>query len=538
MAIVNMIGVDNIADRSGLGRIIEAGNKILQGTTESNLSVSIATINNTKWMNVFSPGDGGSNNINKYLRLFGQNATIGEVFGNPSQLTKGVIGFRVIITSLYRTSNPNICLINNSATSYLPGEEALLSSLPLGEHFFEYVFDLVNGKIEWYANGDLQISYNTPLTLDSRVGLAPKIYQYGASRADSVMPMRDFYFVWDTQDDSPCDRLGPIKVNYLPVDEVIAPEGWQWVTEQLLTYPNNATPMRPLIPLWMNAVGPTFEDKVSMTVTNLTYGAPQYVLNPATPNNNLGSAAFAGNNGETSRIIQVMFDKPKKVGAYGVGNPVASLNRAGSWVLEAGNDGSTWTILDTRTNVHTGELPDNSVRQFTIPEQNRGLYRYYRWRVTFNIGSSTNGYSSAFYVAHFNLLGFIEDDAVNLDAVGWFNAPYPAAAAIDRTTMTWRSSTDESEATFKMRQPEVGTSDILAVQLHMSSRRDSGSEEHLVVRVKQGEAETESQAMELDPDFRHGVLIRRLPKSLTDEPWTAAAVGQLNVVIKSKTGES
>lgn len=537
MAIVNMIGVDNIADGSGLGRIILAGNQILQGTTENGLSVSIATINNTKWMNVFSPGDGGSNNISKYLRLFGANATIGEVFGNPSQLTKGVIGFRVLLTSLYRTSNPNICLINNSSNTFLPGEGTLLSALPLGEHFFEYVFDLANGKIEWYANGDLQITYNTPLTLDSRVGIAPKIFQYGGSTAASVMPMRDFYFVWDTQDDSPCDRLGPIKVNYLPVDEVIAPEGWEWVAEQLLTYPNNATPMRPLIPLWMNAVGPTFEDKVSMTVTNLDNGAPQNVLNPATPNTGLGSSAFSGNNGETSRIIQVMFDKPKKVGAYGVGNPAASLNRAGSWVLEAGNDGSTWTILDTRTNVHTGELPDNTVRQFTIPEQNRGLYRYYRWRVTFNVGGSS-GYGSVFRMTHFNLLGFIEDDAVNLDAVRWFNAPYPAAAAIDRTTMTWRSSTDESEATFKMRQPEVGTSDILAVQLHMTSRRDSGSEEHLVVRVEQDGAETESQAMELDPDFRHGVLLHRLPKSLTDEPWTAAAVGQLNVVIKSKTGES
>ncbi|MNX83867.1 hypothetical protein D3C86_1156460 [compost metagenome] len=99
-----------------------------------------------------------------------------------------------------------------------------------------------------------------------------------------------------------------------------------------------------------------------------------------------------------------------------------------------------------------------------------------------------------------------------------------------------RTGIVESEMSAGIKKPNVGTEQILKVQLRVSALRDGGSENRLVAKVKQGAAELPEQDLLLEPTIRQGMLVLDAHKAPDGTAWTADSIDALSVSIKSKTG--
>lgn len=79
------------------------------------------------------------------------------------------------------------------------------------------------------------------------------------------------------------------------------------------------------------------------------------------------------------------FSEPKVIVRYSILNDTVSLTAPKSWTFEGSNDGTNWTVLDTRTNF-TG-FQNNIVSYFDA--NNTVAYRYYRLYVTAFTGDAS-----------------------------------------------------------------------------------------------------------------------------------------------------
>ena len=73
-------------------------------------------------------------------------------------------------------------------------------------------------------------------------------------------------------------------------------------------------------------------------------------------------------------------------------SPVSDNNYPRDWTIEGSNDGTTWTVLDTRTNEtysDTSLSGVNSGRKFTV-SGNSTSYNRYRMDVTANNGGASH----------------------------------------------------------------------------------------------------------------------------------------------------
>lgn len=101
---------------------------------------------------------------------------------------------------------------------------------------------------------------------------------------------------------------------------------------------------------------------------------------------------WATASGAPNGWIQLDFGSPKPMKAYKLrtrgalesgAEPYTSMVR--SWVLKGSNDGTAFTVIDTRTNI-TNWSSTNLWNEFTLPTTVR--YRYYRLEITTNNGNT------------------------------------------------------------------------------------------------------------------------------------------------------
>jgi hypothetical protein len=138
---------------------------------------------------------------------------------------------------------------------------------------------------------------------------------------------------------------------------------------------------------------------------------------------------------------------------------------------------------------------------------------------------------------HFQLLGDPADVRINTDSTSLVNMSYNHNMA-DTAAPVLRTSISESEAAFRFATPVVGSADIKMVQLRLTGKRDPGTEERLIVRSEVGDVQGPEQNLRMDTDFRMGPILENLAVSHTGDAWTADTVGQLKLIVKSKTGEA
>jgi hypothetical protein len=90
--------------------------------------------------------------------------------------------------------------------------------------------------------------------------------------------------------------------------------------------------------------------------------------------------------GQTTGKVGYCFDTAKSIIRYIITGPIAGQAARGpkSWTFEGSNDGITYTVLDTQTNVATW----GSIEQRTYNITNKNNYRFYRLNVTANQGDA------------------------------------------------------------------------------------------------------------------------------------------------------
>jgi hypothetical protein len=118
--------------------------------------------------------------------------------------------------------------------------------------------------------------------------------------------------------------------------------------------------------------------------------------NPGGPTANEGSLKLTDNNTGTKYLyfgfnpagwFQLQFATPVNVGAYTFTSANdASARDPKTWTLQGSNDGSNWTVLDTRTNEMFSAR--NMTRRFELPVTLTATYSYYRIFLTANNGDN------------------------------------------------------------------------------------------------------------------------------------------------------
>jgi len=107
------------------------------------------------------------------------------------------------------------------------------------------------------------------------------------------------------------------------------------------------------------------------------------------------------------------------------------------------------------------------------------------------------------------------------------------------TSPVIRTSPAETVATFGFEQPAVEFP-ILAVAVEAYGYRDTGTVPTLVTQVKQGETLAEKQTHFLETSvLREGANANRIGcfnLDLNNKPWTVESIGELEILVNSKTG--
>lgn len=453
---------------------------------------------------------------------------LSQWFGSPDKLTKGVIGVRVFINDKWKTLDDRCCLLEGA---WWNGSSGIISSLAPGEHYFEYVFDFVKKNIQIWVNGEnkAHVPYSS-LTLNSTFGLGQFAGSIAGITYGHIIDFSDIYVVYDTEDDTPCDRLGPVQVKWLPVEEAVIPSDWDYLRNDRYTHTVDgvAKEYQGLIPRFLES---DFKPNCIRLTQNLSAGALYPFTDPS------GSTVLVKADAAASDtlILQVEFSSPKQVSGYALmGLSSSSYGFMEDWTFEGSDDGVDWTILDSKTDQAMIHKTQGTVVHTVAPD-NRALYTHYRLHSTKQLlGQSDRTYVG---LGHFQLLGELEDRRLNTSPEDQVNLPYNVNLQ-DTDIPVLRSSVSESEASFRFATPEVGSAEIKMVQLRLTGKRDPGTEERLITRSEVGGAASEDQDLRMDTDFRWGPILENLHVDHLNKPWLADTVGQLKLIVKSKTGEA
>jgi len=102
-----------------------------------------------------------------------------------------------------------------------------------------------------------------------------------------------------------------------------------------------------------------------------------YAFAYSIPNGNSMTWAISGNSG----WLQYQFPTPHMVTKYAITNRNESSPRSPkNWTFQGSNNGSTWTVLDTQTDITSWTSAPNTTLTFTFTNTNS--YTYYRISVT------------------------------------------------------------------------------------------------------------------------------------------------------------
>jgi len=531
MAILNMIGFDQMPLISGISvtRIRHEGFDLLDGTTSTGMRWDTVKRDGRVRLQAALVYYGASGN--RVMR-FTEVLPLSTWFGNRTKLTKGVIGYRIHINNAVANfTNAPMAIADGNQWGASPG---VISKLAAGEHYVEYVFDMVRGILELWINGEMKVSGSWNMSMASTFGIWQYFNTVPNGNPGVVMDFSDLYVLWDTEDDTPCDRLGPVQVKWLPVAETTFPDDWGYLDEPLLTYQVDGVDKtyQGLIPRYLE--NNVKEGSIKLTLSTTAGSLVGSLFSAADPLGT-GIIGFSGQQTDSKNTIGVDFVSAKKVTAYALKRPVGTdYGFMDDWTFEASSDGVQWAVLDTKTSQAAAHASGATIVH-SLPVDKVGTYKFYRLVSTKQvIGASASRYVS---MQHFQLLGDPADIRINTDPTSLVNMPYNHNMA-DTAAPVLRTSISESEAAFRFATPVVGSADIKMVQLRLTGKRDPGTEERLIVRSEVGDVQGPEQNLRMDTDFRMGPILENLAVSHTGDAWTADTVGQLKLIVKSKTGEA
>ena len=538
MSVPLMFGFDNLPLRPGLS----SAHMKVEGFDQLDLIASTASwlttrINGRTWMTAQQNYYAGvSSNITRTFWLFQR--SLSELFGNPSLMTKGVIGARIYVDQglVDRVSSGQ----QTAALFYIGGQavDGLLSSrLTVGEHFVEFEIDLVAFTVKTYLNATLVNTYQFSGAV--AIGAIAQLGHTGIGQQNlqtvTMISYNDVYTTYDNQDGEVSGRLGPVKVLPLVVDKSTRPANWSYSDADALfsyfDYDQDATaglfPAHCLIPRFTTEIevaGQFKWDTVPPSVSPQIYQR----FNPPSPTGDSWTAATAA----TKIVVNVTFERAKKATGYSLFGYSNGYGAFDDWTFEGSNDGQAWTVLDTRVGCAAKIQLGTKAYAFKIDPAKVGSYRYFRWNVSKVLVAPQQ--AGRVYMGHFQVLGDPADAALNELYDGLARSPNATQTDMDYPVV--RTGIDGSEAVFGFKVPDVGTSQVLAVRMGLTARREQASSEHIRAKLKVGETATAERVFELKPHVERQDLFPIAMKAPDGTAWTKASLESLQVVIKSKSG--
>lgn len=536
MSVVNMFGFEQMAVRAGVNAAQMAADGYpllnLQSSGQSYSNVATALRNGTTRLRLWWTYAISSNGA------YGRNAVIfnrsgRELFNNPVVTTKGVIGFRFYIDNQFVQYKTAFSSMTFFYVAGAPVASDVITSLPEGEHFIEVEIDYVNKVVDTYINSTKVASDSIPsLTLDAIVRFGMMGAAAGNNPTIIMGDVSDIYFTYDNQDGGVSGRLGPVRVRPLEIDEATLPSTWSVADPDAVStfdYPvyggSEIFKGHQLIPPKHG------ELPVPGVVDYTSVPAATTLVNTLVPNYSYASLSPVSVG--TPIILLTKFNRPKKVSAYALQSFVAGWGFIDDWIFQGSNDGTTWTDLDTRTGL--GTYFNNFSQRlgaFKLTPAKIGWYSQYRIRATKYINHG--GTSSTITLFHFQVLGdladVIENSKTDVPSRGF------DAAMVQMDFPVVRTGTDGSAAEFGFKVPNYGLGDIMAVQVGLAGRRDSGSEEKLIVKTSLGDVDGVEKDIALPPHVSGIDMIEFRTQNHRGQPWSRIDLDNLKVVIKSKTG--
>lgn len=441
--------------------------------------------------------------------------SISALFGAESPKTKWICGFRLYKSTSTQVAGASLILAQL-------GSEVLIydNELANGERYIELVLDWVAGTYTVWIDGAVfrtnPISLTTGLVLSfGRVNLM--WYHVGP------IYMTDFYFLVDTQDDTPCTRLGPVKVSAVQLDEALTGPDWvPFTTGAVITI--NGASYANICPIMTNnsmfgytlsgdagIAGNFFDVTDRSASTHMRYTAT-------------GAGAPTV---EAPKYIQFKFPQRRRIDAYGISSWANSLYCAvGSWFVDGSNDGVTWNRLHTKGK--SDDLyPPGTNKYYELPAEVANPYMYYRLGVT---GPATTvGSNNSMGVGDFLLLektpSLVIEEMNELIRGNGLN--------LNTTGVRTATSGSEMAVSFAPRPPSDNK--ILMVQVRAKAMRQTGAVDQLNSVVSIGGVAQPARTFPMTEAHKDYVL-GEFYKKPNGTPFTPADLGDLSAVIKSVPG--
>ncbi|MNM33674.1 hypothetical protein D3C81_443060 [compost metagenome] len=528
MSVTNMFSFDQFPTRALTQAQFDAEDYSLLAMSGSLASLGIQPLNGRQWIATTFVYIGVTQSSWRWGRI-SSGKTFRQAFGNPSVITKGVIAARIYVNAsgaaIFNAGYATSSSFFWNQSSSVDGN--ILSNIPVGEHFLECEFDFVNLKVRSYLNGTFYAETSVPtLTLDQTFSIGFHAMFPGNVTPGIIGYTTDLYFTYDNQNGDIAGRLGPVKVYNPPVEEIEIPQSWKGAEEFVQTYSlrdGGTWDACTIVPRWASEADFVNQFKVE-TTPPLTVGAAASMLAQDNTRN-----YWTGVGGNTVFSLNMTFTEPKKVSGY----VIQSWNTVGcfdTWKFQGSNDGTSWVDLDTRSGQNDYFVAQSSrVVAFKLAPDKVGSYKQYRLVVTASVATS-----GSVSVMQFNLLGEVADV--------FENNVRPALSRIANATIAdydfpvVRAAIDESEGSLGFKIPDIGPADILAVKVGIVARKEQGSSEHLVAKIKVGANETTPVDYELKSHAEGILPLAMMQKAPGGAAWTKEALESLRVVMKTKRG--
>jgi hypothetical protein len=440
--------------------------------------------------------------------------TLLEWFGPNPDKKKCYIGFRMY-SPLNISDGGSFSTFGNSPIFPFPAVT--------GEAYYELCYDPVTGTMQRWIDGIPLADLSTGILGDS-TQIYLGLFFGGAYINVWTAWFTDIYSIIDTGDDTPCTRLGSVRVTPLATDSVSLPADWGTIQPDYGSVTVGADTYRRSYPSFSQAPYSGFN--YTCNLSPRTGAILYHIYSPTSP------VEFNINNPTVGNpvIFTMKFNRPTKVGLL----QWRRTNTAGyfyptGYTIEGSNDNAQWTVLGTYSSVASAH---GNVVNSVVPEGTRGSYLYYR--VVFTAGTS---YGAANYFTICGVQFFSAPDEVIRTPTEILDNDYAYDnVGNDQNGGVVRTGVLESEAVVGIKKPVLNGETILKVQLRVSALRDGGSENRLIVNTRQGATTLPDYTYQLNAAIRQGVVVFDAHKAPDGTPWTPDTVNALELVLKSKTG--
>jgi hypothetical protein len=456
-----------------------------------------------------------SNPLNTNYRLHNRvYTTIGALFGAASPKTKwygGIRYYKAMNTYTGGVSMVKVCNV----------DLLLLNTAPEGEHYFEWCIDWVAGTLTWWLDGG-QLGTTT---ITPTVGHLFEFGRIGGPYWHNGGPLyyTDMYFVVDTQDDTPSNRLGPVRVSAVPLDQATVPGDWATVDNNGgVTI--NGTPYRHVVPVL--TTNGDFGFNVSVVAPTASAGAIVGLFD----RNQASNVAWVMSPGPTPQVpvyVNVQLPQLRKIEAYGLtAYNSAAYFSPNTWFLEGSLDNVTWDRLHSITD--DLRAPLGTPKYYEVPANVAKEYRYYRLGITSVSGTGGN---NTLVLGDFYLFS-----KSPLPPLTVLNEQIRGNGLNAAATTGVRTSTNQSEATLSLAAPTVlGDNKVLFVRVIAKALRETAGNERLSSLVTMGGYAPAPLVTDLNDTYKD-IVVGEYHKKSDGQLFTAADIGNIAIAVKSIPG--